>query len=156
MAVECWRSLFSRIRGRCEYEVYSGSQLAIGTASASTAWLAPWPSSPAPSVPRRLRTFGVSAHRCPRVRVHSGKPNRLPTGMRAFVNCRTSSRKLLATVRQVRVNYASFAILQDVTQWPRIGFTTSIKSQNQDIVFRALGLLFVMLQLQLAPMLQPT
>ena len=75
IAVEWWRLLFSRIRGRCEYEVYSGSWLVIGTASASAAWLAPWPSSPAPSVPQRLRTFGVSAPRCPRVRVHSGKPN---------------------------------------------------------------------------------
>ena len=26
-------------------------------------------------VPRRLRTFGVSAPRCPRVRVYSSKPN---------------------------------------------------------------------------------
>jgi len=74
IAVEWWRPLFSQIRGRCEYEVYSGSWLAIGIASASAAWLAPWPSSPAPSVPWRLRTFGVSAPRCPRVRVHSGNP----------------------------------------------------------------------------------
>ena len=75
IAVGWWRPLFSRIRGLCEYEVYSGSWLAISTASASAAWLAPWPLSPAPPVPWRLRTFGVSALRCPRVRVYSGKPN---------------------------------------------------------------------------------
>jgi len=37
IAVVWWRPLFSRIRGFCEYEVYNGSWLAIGTASASAA-----------------------------------------------------------------------------------------------------------------------
>ena len=41
IAIRWWRPLFSQIRGLCKYEVYSKSWLAIGTASALAAWLAP-------------------------------------------------------------------------------------------------------------------